>query len=73
MKDIELDIQSIEGPYNEDGEQIYDFEFTENQIRVLKTALCCSGLEFNRNRELFKMLCTAVCDKYDIATLKRYE
>jgi len=73
MKDIELDIQSIEGPFNEDGDKIYDFEFTEDQIQVLKTALCYSGLEFTRNRELFKMLCTAVCDKDDIATLKRYE
>ena len=54
-------------------EKIYDFEFTENDIEVIKSALRLSGLEFNSNRSIYKHLCEAIFTEYDKELLKRYE
>jgi len=51
----------------------YVFEFTEQELEDLKECLRESGLEFCRNRTLYKKLCEAVCDSYDENVLRRYE
>lgn len=53
-------------------EQLYTFDFTEKQIEVIKHALAISGLEFCNNREIYSLLCEAVCDEWDRKELARY-
>ena len=57
----------------EHTEPTYTFEFTEQELEDLKESLRESGLEFCRNRTLYKKLCEAVCYSYDKNVLKRYE
>lgn len=54
-------------------EPVYSFEFTERELEDLKESLWESGLEYCRNRALYKKLCEAVCDSYDKNVLRNYE
>lgn len=67
------DIIGIEDECNENGEQMYEFEFTVQELEDLKESLRESGLEFCRNRALYKKLCEAVSDDMDKVILTRYE
>ena len=58
---------------DEPTEPTYVFEFTAQELEDLKEGLRESGLEFCRNRSLYKKLCEAVCDSYDENVLRRYE
>ena len=70
---IVKDIIDIEDGCNDSGEQMYEFEFTEQELEDLKESLRESGLEFCRNRDLYKKLCEAVSDDMDKVILSRYE
>lgn len=65
--------KSLFKPVDESIEPTYVFEFTEQELEDLKESLRESGLEFCRNRTLYKKLCEAVCDSYDENVLRRYE
>jgi hypothetical protein len=65
--------KSLFKPVDEPTEPTYVFEFTEQELEDLKESLRVSGLEFCRNRTLYKKLCEAVCDSYDENVLRRYE
>jgi len=54
-------------------EPVYSFEFTVQELEDLKESLRESGLEYCRNRALYKKLCEAVYDSYDENVLRRYE
>ena len=54
-------------------EAIYDFEFTHNEIELLKYALRCAGIESYEIRAMYKELCSAVCNDEDTKILAVYE
>ena len=65
--------KSLFNPVEEPVEPTYVFEFTEQELEDLKESLRESGLEFCRNRALYKKLCEAIYDSYDKNVLRRYE
>lgn len=65
--------ESLFKSVDEPAEPTYVFAFTVQELEDLKECLRLSGLEFCRNRTLYKKLCEAVCDSYDENVLRRYE
>ena len=63
----------LEDGFTPGGEQLYSFEFTMMQIAFIKAALRLSGLEYQNNREIYKMLCEAGYDEEEKQLLARYE
>ena len=66
-------LKTLFGPADTSTDPTYVFEFTAQELEDLKESLRESGLEFCRNRILYKKLCEAVCDSYDENVLRRYE
>ncbi len=68
------DIIGVEDGCNENGKQLYSFDFTEKQINVLKAALYFAELlKTKSGMRLYKTFCEAVNDDMDKVILSKYE
>ena len=68
------DIIGVEDGCNENGEQLYSFDFTEEQITDIKAALYFAELlKTEGGMRLYKTLCEAVSNDMDKVILSKYE
>lgn len=68
------DIIGIEDGCNENGKQLYSFDFTKDQITAIKSALYFADLlKTESGIQLYKTLCESVSNDMDKVILSKYE